>query len=1107
MSGSTVEVFTVGGGEYLVNVFNAIAAWTGAGGYRGLLQVVMVMAFTLALLGTAWNMDPRHLVKWFMQASLMYMVMMVPTVSVKVTDRTNPGLAPALVDNVPIGLAGVASFTSQVGDYLTRSAEGVFAMPGALHYSRGGMIYGAKLLDATQGLRIDDPVLAANLQEHFKSCVFYDVLLGRKPIESVTRAPDMLAGIGPGSVSLSQRFGYADGSANIQSCQSAYNLIEADWQTYYNAALPRIAQQFFPGVSSGTAQARYDADLAGAGGAGLGPSGTSAEQLTRQAMMINALMQARDSFSGSSAQSTLDSFAVTRADIQTRNTYSTIAAGAMKWVPLLNIVLTVVFYAMFPIIFLLCLMPTSGIGVIKGYITGFFYLAAWGPLFVVLNMIFMTRWQSSLAAWNGGGLTAANFAGVSSINQDAGALAGFMIMSVPFIAAGMARGAMAIASHATSSLAPNQHAAEQAASEATTGNYAYGNRQFNNLTASQWNDAPSWTTGLGQMVTRNGDGTLTRRNADGTQSYDASPGISNLGFMLQSTKDYGGSLQRGLTEGRSMVEQKRQSASDAWSTTFSESARLFDTAQHSLSNSTDEGRSLSNSLDRINTQSQDWSSTLQRDYGFTKSFADELSRHASRTGRFDVNTALNASTPGGVGVASKLGIALSSNSIDARNSSTRESAEERLNNGLSYLEKEANSTTAREARDSFYRQTSSSSNSQLSGLSRDVQQDLRHAETVSSEASRAEDSYRRWQTDVSQFEKSGFSLNRNDSQDFVQFAAEQMLDPANRHLDQSYHPGIVNMTPSQAMTQDLLLGRFMDNKVAEMRSELGLIPEAPAGNIAGPAAITVGQIKSSASVGFGAVIAQASAVEMTGAGRDSLLESQVDDRMTQGTARVERQSAGMKGAVIGEGGIAADQLRQTVRERQSGSLWETMPNLTGGAGAFDTPREHQAREGSSRPAAVQPGAVEALLPARGTGFTTYGRQNGGSNQVGTPGMISTIRDLGADWSQTGNAPIALGDLSRAGGGKMEGHQGHQRGMEVDVRPFRHDGRNAPTAWSSGQYDRTTTRQFVEMVKNSHPDATILFNDPQLVQEGLVQPYDGHDNHLHLRLGLFRRTEQ
>ena len=68
----------------------------------------------------------------------------------------------------------------------------------------------------------------------------------------------------------------------------------------------------------------------------------------------------------------------------------------MKWVPILNIVLTVVFYAMFPVLFPLFLMPETGVSTLRGYVTGFFYLAAWGPLYVVLHMIMMGR---GLAYW------------------------------------------------------------------------------------------------------------------------------------------------------------------------------------------------------------------------------------------------------------------------------------------------------------------------------------------------------------------------------------------------------------------------------------------------------------------------------------------------------------------------------------------------------------------------------------------------------------------------------------------------------------------------------------------------------------------------------------
>lgn len=960
MGSSVVEVFTIGGGEYLVNVFNAIAAWSGAGGYRSLLRVVMVMGFAMALMTTAWNMDPRALIRWFMQATLMYMVLMVPTTSVKVTDRTNPGLAPAVVANVPIGLAGIASFTSQIGDYLTTSAETVFVMPSSLNYSTGGMIYGAKLLDATQSLRIDDPTLALNLNEHFKQCVFYDVLMGRKTIESFTQSPDILAAMAPGSISLSQVYRYPDGTSNIQSCQSAYNLILTNWNSYYNAALPHIAEQFFPGISASIAQTKFSNDVGAVGSAGFG-NGTSAQQLTRQAMMVNAMTDAVTSFSNSQSQSTVDAFAANRADIQTRNTYATIAAGAMKWVPLLNVVLTVVFYAMFPIIFLLTLLPNSGIGVIKGYITGFFYLASWGPLFVVLNMIFMTRWQASLGVWNGTGLTAANFASVSAINQDAGALAGFMIMSVPFIAAGMARGAMSIASQSTSFLAPSQNAAEQAASEQTTGNYAYGNRQFNNLTAHQSNDAPTWSTGAGQMLQRNADGTMTRVASDGSVSYDSSGGMSSLPFTLHSTRDYARSMEESLTRGAGIVEQKRQAASDAWSTSNSSSMRLFDTAQHVASSNTEEGRALNNTLSTVNDLQNSWSSNLESRFGFTKSEADELSRQASTSSTFDASASL-ATMLGTEKLAALRGsgsVASRWTTQQGRDSKQGNRSEQSLQDGLRYLEQEANSSTARQARESFYRETSSSSNSQLRGLSQEVTQDLRHAQSASEEASRAEDTYQRYQNQLAERRNNNFSISRNETQDYVRFAQEQMLDPANRNLDQSYRPGQINQTASQQATENILLKRYENEKLAQMQAELGLIPELPAKTIPGPSFSSPEDIQRLGRSGMADIAAQAPAAPVTAHAADPTIDSEVGGRFSASKDTMKEHGDTMRNAVLGTGGRQADIVRQSVGDRLASSLWDTMPLTT-----MLTPREQaEARRSvETKPGVNLSGVSEKMWP-------------------------------------------------------------------------------------------------------------------------------------------------
>src|SRR3546814_20048831 len=108
-----LEVFTVGGGEYLVNIFNAVAAWSGGGGYRSLIRVVMVMGLIYSLLVVAFTLNYKAWLNWFLQATAIYLCLMVPTVDIKVTDRNNPGLTPSPLDHEPTGLGVLAVYPPQ----------------------------------------------------------------------------------------------------------------------------------------------------------------------------------------------------------------------------------------------------------------------------------------------------------------------------------------------------------------------------------------------------------------------------------------------------------------------------------------------------------------------------------------------------------------------------------------------------------------------------------------------------------------------------------------------------------------------------------------------------------------------------------------------------------------------------------------------------------------------------------------------------------------------------------------------------------------------------------------------------------------------------------
>src|SRR3546814_18734464 len=136
-------------------------------------------------------------------------------------------------------------------------------------------------------------------------------------------------------------------------------------------------------------------------------------------------------------------------------------------------------------------MPRTGPIAVRGYVTGFFDLAAWGPLFVILHMILMFKGAGDVAAAGGStGLSLATFAGMSDVNSDIGILAGYLVASIPFLAGGVARGALAISGQATSYLNPSQNAAEETSRAARTGTESPGNSNIENSTLLSLQFAP-----------------------------------------------------------------------------------------------------------------------------------------------------------------------------------------------------------------------------------------------------------------------------------------------------------------------------------------------------------------------------------------------------------------------------------------------------------------------------------------------------------------------------------------------------------------------------------------------------------------------------------------
>ena len=843
-----VEIFTVGGGDYLVKVFQAVAAWTGNGGYKSLLQVVMVMGLGLSALTLAFNQDWRAWINWFLGATLIYSCLMVPRLDVHVTDRLNPSLAPANVSNVPLGLALMASFTSQVGDYLTGSAEVVFGLPGDLNYSRNGMIYGARLYDATRSLRISDPEFAANLDEHFRQCVFYDVLLGRYSMKQLADTNDIWATIAPGSQARAQRFLTRDAASgqvtsNIVTCREAYDALNAGWAGLVDDMGSTFGRQLYPNQTAALAKAKLFADLPVAYQYLSGVS-ANATEIFKQTLTINAMSQAMHSMAGGSGAGNVDVYAQTRADIQTERTYSSIASNAMKWVPLLNVVLTVLFYALFPVLFPLFLLPKTGPVALKGYVTGFFYLAAWGPLFVILHMMLMYKGAADMTAVAGAnGLSLASFTGMADVNSDIGILAGYLIASVPFLAGGVAKGAMAISHNATSYLNPSQNAAEEAAREASTGNVALGNTSFENSTVltrqfAQGTIAPSFTYGAGQTRTFSDTGSMTTSFPEA--SYDQLPN-SSYPFTPTLGHEFTSRLSTMASQARSNSETYANVATESTASAVTKFRELRNQFSRGSAYESATGTSNSDSIQTAFSEVDQASTNLQRQFGLSRRAADDI------TVAWFLNGEAGASAGVTNGVASA-NIGAKGGRNQAWTDSDIGIASEDRSRIFGSLSQMSDNRNWSSTRDGFVRSVSTSSSSSVSTTAGGMNASLTEAQSYSREARRAEELANRLESQASLFEGNSAAGSLNLSQAYREWGLVEIERNRDFYGNVRFDDVAFQLSPEGQALQAKFVESYADQVRDGIEDRLVLAPGQP---ISRPTVSGAGSVRGRAQTGGG----------------------------------------------------------------------------------------------------------------------------------------------------------------------------------------------------------------------------------------------------------------
>jgi peptidoglycan hydrolase-like protein with peptidoglycan-binding domain len=121
---------------------------------------------------------------------------------------------------------------------------------------------------------------------------------------------------------------------------------------------------------------------------------------------------------------------------------------------------------------------------------------------------------------------------------------------------------------------------------------------------------------------------------------------------------------------------------------------------------------------------------------------------------------------------------------------------------------------------------------------------------------------------------------------------------------------------------------------------------------------------------------------------------------------------------------------------------------------------------------------------------------------GTGAAIGQLTAAAAGVVALGRGRVAVGDIGFEFGGDIPGHESHEHGLDVDVRPMRRDETQCSnrTNYRLSTYSRAATRDLIKAIRAAAPGHVklIYFNDPVLIREGLTTWHTGHDDHLHIR---------
>ncbi|UIL55058.1 conjugal transfer mating pair stabilization protein TraG (plasmid) [Pantoea agglomerans] len=550
-----LDIWVVSSGGMITMGLNAVAAVMENGGWKSTVWVAEMLGIAFCVMTYLRTHNMTAMFGWGLTFVLVTALLLTPKVTVVVNDLTAPDTI-GRVDNVPAGLALPLYLVTGVGYTITTTYEDFFHFPDERAYTKTGMLFASRLMQDSFTIQSRDPVLTYNMGEFAKNCVVPDIMLNHKySMQDVMESEDVASLIFENASPLRGVYWRDATGTTFMVCREAAPRLKTLLTAQGNntgATFMDHAARMLPGNRA--PQTVYAEQLAGSYDYFF-DSSKSAQTIMMQNIAVAGLRRGLNSYvKGMNDTASMVDIASEQSLMKLRLSHAVSYTIATEVLPQLHTVLMLFCICIFPVMVLALYVREIAWSVIKSYLNFMCSLMLWPVMFAIFNFAVNYSTQNSFHAT---GPTLSNMNRLMETSTTTAGIAGWLMLSIPFLAfrlfTGLGQGFASLSSSLGSALS-SASAADSGA--VASGNVSVGNVQVDNINGHKTDLNRAYREGNTSMQL--GNSAMRTVTQDGQTVYDASGATSRLPVDLHLDRNLASAAQRSVRDSMAQTEMAAQ---------------------------------------------------------------------------------------------------------------------------------------------------------------------------------------------------------------------------------------------------------------------------------------------------------------------------------------------------------------------------------------------------------------------------------------------------------------------------------------------------------------------------------------------------------------------